>query len=216
MGGFSMSKLFYSTWMARTSGSLGWDTWSVSFQRTPIWGFIQLSSFSIQEGNQFSPFRPRYAMGDIETVNTPTMVIGGITIPNPDKLRDNNVFLTTDHLTFQLQTDGVVSASGFIQIFDMSSTVDAADPANVLEFAVYDDGGEVIGTHHEVQLYGGEESDADAVQQAVLARANADAGRPLNIVPVNFGELPAGGAFRIDPRTRQPVPLNGTESSTDR
>ena len=203
-----MSNLFYGIWMARTSGGLGWDTWAVNFPRLPIWGTIQLSSFTIQEGERFSPFRSRYAMAYIETVNTPTLSVGGIVIPNPDKLRDNNVFLTTDHITLQLQTDGVVSASGFGLIHDMSSTVDFAEPVNTLEFALYDDDGTVMGTHHEVQLYGGQELDADQIQEAVLIRANADADRRLDIIPVDLSELPTGGAFRIDPRTRRPVLLD--------
>lgn len=204
-----MSNLFYSTWMARTSGGLGWDTWEVSFPRLPIWGFIQLSSFSIQEGNQFSPFRPRYAMAYIETVNTPTLTAAGLAIPNPDRLRDNNVFLTTDHLTFQLQTDGVVGASGFVSIHDMSSTVDALETKNAVELAIYDEDGAVQGTHHAVRLDGGEALDVDGIQQAVLARANAEADRALSVVPVSLAELPAGGAFRIDPRTGKARSLDG-------
>jgi hypothetical protein len=207
-----MSNLFYGTWMARTSGSLGWDTWTAWFTRLPIWGTIQLSSYSIQEGNQFTAFRNRYALAYIETVNTPMTTIGPVTFPNPDKLRDNNVFLTTDHITFQLQTDGVVSASGFGMIHDMSSTADFAEPLNALEFAVYDEDGSVLGTHHEVQLYGGRALDADDIQQSVLARATAQTDRALNIVPVDFRELPTDRAFRIDPRTQRPVPLEGTSS----
>jgi hypothetical protein len=209
-GGTAMSNVFYGIWMARdrVTADLGWDTTVAWFIRLPIWGTIQLSSFSIQEGDRFAQFRRRYAMAYIETVNTPTMSAGGVTFPNPDKLRDNNVFLTTDHITFQLQTDGVVSASGFGMIHDMSSTVNFAEPVNSLAFAVFDEDGAVLGTHREVQLYGGKELDGDDIQQAVLTRASAEADRQLDIIPVDPSNLPAGGAFRIDTRTRRPIPLD--------
>ena len=207
-----MSNVFYSIWMARNAGNLGWDTTVAWFPRLPIWGTIRLSSFSIQEGDRFSAFRTRYAMAYIETVNTPMLSIGSVSIPNPDKLRDSNVFLTTDHITFQLQTDGVVSASGFGLIHDMSSTVDFAEPVNSVEFAVFDEDGSVLGTHREVQIYGGKELDGDDIQQSVLARASAEADRSVDIIPVELSNLPGGGAFRIDTRTRRPIPMEGAAS----
>jgi hypothetical protein len=203
-----MSNAFYGVWMARESETLGWDTHVAYFPQLPIWGTIQLSSFSIQQGAQFAQFRRQYAFAYIETVNTPMLSAGTFSFPNPDKLRDNNVFLTTDHVTFQLQTDGLVSASGYCFIHDMSSTVNFAEPVNSLAFAVFDEDGAVLRTHREVQLDGGKELDGDDIQQAVLTRASAEADRPLDIIPVDYSNLPAGGAFRIDTRTRRPIPLD--------
>jgi hypothetical protein len=70
----------------------------------------------------------------------------------------------------------------------------------------------VLGTHREVQLYGGKELEGDDIQQAVLTRASAEADRQLDIIPVDPSNLPAGGAFRIDTRTRRPIPLDRPET----
>ncbi|MFL6072439.1 MAG: hypothetical protein ACJ73S_03480 [Mycobacteriales bacterium] len=199
-----MSNVFYGAWLVRR-GSLGWATHVAWFQEVPITATIQLSSFSIQEPEAFSAFQPRYAMAYIVTVNTPTIVVGGVTIPNPNKETDNNVWLTTDHVTFQLQAENVSSASAFGLIHDRSSSMRKADVVRSMDFAIYDDDGTVIGTHREVQLYGGSELDAQEIQERALVQANASSDRSLAIVPVDLADIPVG-AFRIDPRTRQPVP----------
>jgi len=142
------------------------------------------------------------------------LVVAGLAIPNPNKLTDNNVWLTTDHVTFQLQADNVVAASAFGLIHDRSSSVFRADVMKSVDFAVYDDDGTVLGTHREVQLYGGAELDPDQIQEQALTRARAGSERSLDIVPVDPMDVPPGGAFRIDPRTRRPVPATG-ESTQD-
>lgn len=205
-----MSNVFYGAWLART-GSLGWATHTARFQTTPILATIQLSSFSTQHGDRFDAFQPHYALAYIETVNTPIIVVGGIAIPNPNKLTDNNVWLTTDHVTFQLQADNANgSASAFGLIHDRSSVLAGLDIRRTLDFAVHDDEGVVVGTHREVQLEGGAALDPDAVQERILARAAAASERTLSITPVDLTDLPAVVPFRVDPRTNRVVPEEGS------
>lgn len=208
-----MSNVFYGAWLVRT-GSLGWATHTARFPTTPILATIQLSSFSTQHGERFDAFQPHYALAYIETVNTPIIVIGGMAIPNPNKLTDNNVWLTTDHVTFQLQADNANgSASAFGLIHDRSAVLAGLDIRHTLDFAVHDDAGTVVGTHREVQVAGGAALDPDAVQERILARAAAASQRSLSVAPVDLTDLPAGSAFRIDPRTKRVRPLEGTAGS---
>lgn len=208
-----MSNVFYGAWLVRT-GSLGWATHTARFPTTPILATIQLSSFSTQHGERFDAFQPHYALAYIETVNTPIIVIGGMAIPNPNKLTDNNVWLTTDHVTFQLQADNANgSASAFGLIHDRSSVLAGPDIRHTLDFAVHDDEGNVVGTHREVQVAGGAALDPDAVQERILTRAAAASQRSVSIAPVDLTDLPAGSPFRIDPRTKRVVPLEGTGGS---
>jgi hypothetical protein len=210
-----MSNVFYGAWLWR-SGSLGWATHTARFQTTPILATIQLSSFSTQNGDRFAAFQPHYALAYIETVNTPTIIIGGVAIPNPNKLTDNNVWLTTDHVTFQLQVDNPGgSASAFGLIHDRSSVLAGLNIRRTLDFAVHDDEGVVVGTHREVQLEGGAALDPDAVQEHILARAAAASDRTLSVAPVDLADLRAGTPFRIDPRTKRVVPEEGTEGTPD-
>lgn len=205
-----MSNVFYGAWLVRT-GSLGWATHTARFPTTPILATIQLSSFSTQHGERFDAFQPHYALAYIETVNTPIIVVGGLAIPNPNKLTDNNVWLTTDHVTFQLQVDNANgSASAFGLIHDRSSVLAGLNVERTLDFAVHDAEGVVVGTHREVQLEGGSALDPDAVQERILARAVAASEPALSIAPVDLTDLPAGVPFRVDPRTKRVVPEEGS------
>ena len=120
------------------------------------------------------------------------------------------MWLTTDHVTFWLETNNVTQASACGSIHERSPVARVrADVMRTLRFAIYDDNGTVIGTHGEVQLYGGRELDADEIQERTLARANAQSDRSLQIVPVDLAHIPPGMTFCIDPRTRRPVPERG-------
>lgn len=207
-----MSNVFYGAWLVRVGG-LGWATHTARFQQSLIVATIQLSSFSTQNGDRFVPFQSRYALAYIETVNTPTLSVGGLAIPNPNKLTDNNVWLTTDHVTFQLQVDNVNgSASAFGLIHDRSSVLADARIQRSLDFAVHDDDGLVVGTHREVQLSGGSPLDPDLIQERILGRANASSDKDLQILQSDLSDLPAGAPFRIDPRTRRVIPTNGAKA----
>jgi hypothetical protein len=199
-----MSNVFYSAWLVR-QGSLGWATHVARFANVPILAQMTLSTFSIQEGGGFQAFKQQYAFAYLETVNTPNIVVGGLVIPNPNKLTDNHAWLTTDHVTFQLQADGVVAASAYGLIHDRSSAFHDVQVRRSLDFAVHDEYGAVLGTHREVQLDGGAELDPDGIQERALARATAEAGRDLQIVPVDLTDIPPGATFSIDPRTRRPT-----------
>jgi hypothetical protein len=199
-----MSNVFYGAWLVR-QGDLGWATHRAWFQEVPITATIQLSSFMIQEGQNFASFRPQNVQAYIETVLTP---VGELGFPNPNKLTDNNVWLTTDNVTFQLQAQDVVATSAFGLIHDRSaSALNRSDILRSLDFAVYDDDGNVIGTHGEAQLYGGRELDADEIQEGVLTRANAESDRSLQIVPVDLSDFRSGDPYKIDPRSKRPVRL---------
>jgi hypothetical protein len=197
-----VSNVFYSAWLVR-SGNLGWATHrAVWGPDLPILATIQLSSFMIQEGQSFAAFRPQNVQAYLETALTP---IGALGYPNPNKQTDNHAWLTTNHVTFQLQADGVVATSAFGLLHDRSSAVNRSDLLRRLDFAVYDDDGTVIGSHAEAQLYGGRELDMDEIQERVLTRASSETDRSLQIVPVDLSDFRAGVAYRIDPKTRRPV-----------
>lgn len=186
-----------------TSGSRGCR----SFRPGRWAATIQLSSFSTQNDDRFAPFQFRYALAYIETVNTPSVVGGRIAVPNPNKLTDNHFWLTTDHVTFQLQVDNPGgSASAFGLIHGRRPVLVDLETLRTFDWAVYDDDGTTRGMHREVQLDGGAPFDPDEVQEQILARASAVSQRSLHIVPVDLTDLPAGATFRVDPRTKRVVP----------
>jgi hypothetical protein len=198
-----MSHVFYGAWLVRRGG-LGWATHEAEFANRRILAHIQLSALHLQDGDTFQMFRQQYALAYIETVNTPSGIWG---IPNPNKETDNNVWLTTDHLTFKLQVDGVVTASAFGLIHDLDSGADSeAKVTYSRDLAVFDDDGRVVGTHRVVQLDGGRRIDLDAVQERVLERAVAQSDRNVDVVPVDLDGIPADAEFRINLRTRRPAP----------
>lgn len=201
-----MSNVFYGAWLVRR-GSLGWATHEARFINIPILAHIQLSAFSIQNGQNFAAFQRQYALAYIETVLTPAGFWG---YPNPNKETDNNVWLETDHVTFQLQADGVETCSAFGIIHDRSAgSADRGTVKDTLDLAIFDDDGLVVGTHRVVQLEGGRGLDADEIQGQVLDRAAAQSDRNVDIVPVDLTGVPANAEFRINLRTRRPVPPRG-------
>jgi hypothetical protein len=204
-----MSHVFYGVWLVR-KGSLGWATHEAYFPNLPILAHIQLSSMYLQDGERFQGFRQQYAYAYIETVNTPFGVLGYLA---PNKETDNNVWLETDHVTFQLQADGPVSVSAFGLIHDRSAV--AADEGKVVDskdFAIFDDDGMVLGTHRVVRLEGGRRLDLDEIQGRVLERATTMSDRNVDIVPVDLAGVPSDAEFRINLRTRRPAPPRGSTS----
>ncbi|MHA7287972.1 hypothetical protein ACX80I_17010 [Arthrobacter sp. MDT3-44] len=198
-----MSNVFYGAWLVRRGG-LGWSTHEAQFPNLPILAHIQLSAVYLQDGAQFEPFRRQYALAYIETVNTPHGVWG---IPMANKETDNNVWLETDHVTFQLQAEGVETCSAFGLIHDRSPAAsNAGVVTDSLDFAIFDPDGMVVGTHRVVQLEGGKRLQPDDVQERVLERAIAQSDRNLDIVPVDLTGIPASAEFRINTRTRRPTP----------
>ncbi len=199
-----MSQVFYGAWLARR-GDLGWATHEAHFPARQILAHIQLSALSLADGERFQSFRRRYALAYIETELTPPGPFG---IPMPNKETDNHVWLETDQVTFQLQADGVETASALGLIHDLSPQADS--PAKVVEtrdFVVHDDQGSVLGSHRVVRLDGARELDLDGIRQRVLDRAAGLVTRPVDIVSVDLTGIPPRLAFRVDPRTHRPVPL---------
>ena len=203
-----MSHVFYGAWLVRR-GSLGWATHEAWFPRTSVLAHIQLSALYLQNGEAFEMFKRQYALAYIETVNTPTGVWG---IPFPNKETDNHVWLETDHVTFQLQADGVETCSAFGLVHDLG--VGASGQREVkraFDFAAFDSDGVVVGTHRAVQLDDGPELDADEVLERVRERAVVRSDRAVDVVPVDLSGVPEAADFRIDVRTRRPVPPRGDE-----
>lgn len=205
-----MSNVFYGAWLVRR-GSLGWATHEAWFPNLPILAHIQLSALSLQNGERFEMFRRQYALAYIETVNTPAGLWG---FPMPNKETDNHVWLQTDHVTFQLQADGVETCSAFGLIHDRSPAAGGGGGgggvADRLDFAIFDDDGQVLGTHSVVQLEGGQALDSNKIQDRVLERASAQSDRNVDIVPVDLARIPENAEFRINTRTRRPVPPRGS------
>ena len=202
-----MSNVFYGAWLVRR-GSLGWATHEARFPNLPILAHIQLSSLYLQDNERFESFRRQYALAYIETVNTPAGLWG---FPMPNKETDNNVWLETDHVTFQLQAEGVVTCSAFGLIHDRSSAAsNAGRVADSLDLAVFDDDGLVMGTHRVVQLEGGQRLNADEIRDQVLERAIAESDRNIDVVAVDLAGIPQNAEFRIDVRTGRPAPPRGS------
>ena len=202
-----MSNVFYGAWLVRR-GSLGWATHEARFPNLPILAHIQLSALSLQNNERFEMFRRQYALAYIETVNTPSGVWG---FPMPNKETDNNVWLETDHVTFQLQAEGVETCSAFGLIHDRSSAAsNAGRVADSLDLAVFDDDGLVLGTHRVVQLEGGQRLNTDEIRDQVLERAVAESDRNIDVIAVDLAGIPPNAEFRIDVRTGRPAPPRGT------
>jgi hypothetical protein len=163
---------------------------------------LQLTSFWVQAPERFTAFQKHMAQAYIVTRNTPPGLLG---FPTPDKLRDSSAWLVTDNVTFHLDTDNsVVAASALGLIYDGSATAaNREDVMRTLDFAVYDDEGTVLATHREVQLYGGNELDEDAIQESVLNQARSASDVSLMIVPVDLSSVPSDMPIRIDPRTQR-------------
>lgn len=186
------------------SGSLGWRSKEVRFADRPIVATIQLSAFSVQSGERFDAYQPHYAYAYLETVKTPKINTGWGSFPAPNRLKDNYAWLTTDHLTFHLQSDiATGDAAAIGMIYDRGGLTLKERVLDTVDLAVYDQAGVVVGAHQVVRLEGGAKVDADEVQGRVLSRAQAQAEKDLAIVPVDLGELASGEPFRIDPRTKR-------------
>ncbi|MFG6502070.1 hypothetical protein [Microbacterium sp. P05] len=209
-----MSAVFYSAWLVRR-GSLGWATHEAKFPNMSVLAHIQLSAFALHDGERFEQFGRHYALAYIETVNTPTPGWGGYRWPKPNKETDNHVWLETDHLTFRLQAEGVSTCSALGLIHDVGEAGSSGlrKMTDSVDFAIFDDDGVVVGTHRAVQLEGGERLDRDAIQEGVVERAAAESDRPVDITPVDLSRIPSAADFRIDLRTRRPIPPRSAAAS---
>jgi hypothetical protein len=61
------------------------------FPETTIAATVQLTSFTVQAPERFTPFQKHMAQAYIITSNTPAGPLG---FPTPDKLRDSSAWLT--------------------------------------------------------------------------------------------------------------------------
>ncbi|MFN8585727.1 MAG: hypothetical protein U0446_10455 [Dehalococcoidia bacterium] len=207
-----MTELFYTTALSRHASGLGWSTRTARFEYAPVQANIQLSYYDAQNGERFEPFQPRFARTWIETPMTPTTVVAGMTIPMPNVLKDSTVWLTTDRLTFQLQTENV-TAVAVGMIWDRRPDLGRWGRASrltagvTLDLAIHDEAGNVIGTHQEVQLEGGRPIDPEEVQARVLDRAQATSNARLSAAIVDLSQLPEDASFRIDTSSGRAFPL---------
>ena len=197
-----MSKLFYSVSRSHF-GSLGWSTQKVSFEKAPINAHCMLSAYNVQNDRDYVSFEPRFAYAYIETPETPAPNRGGA-----DQLAGNSVWLTTDWVTFQLESENVI-AGGVCVIFDLrpDGVEGERHVVRAIDLALHDDDGVVYGTHSEVQLEGGRDFDVDEVREVALARGQQRTGQQLRATPFDRNQIPAGVSFKIDPNTGTIQPL---------
>jgi hypothetical protein len=199
-----VSTIFYSVSLTH-GGGLGWSTHKVSFEEGPINAHFMLSAYDVQNDESYVSFEPRFAYAYIETPETPTSNLG---IPMANQLTDNSVWLTSDWVTFLLETENVTAGAVGV-IFDRRPDgVEGQRPVvRAIDFALHDDDGIVHGTHREVQLEGGRDIDVDEVREFALARGRQRTAQPLQATSIDRNQIPAGVAYKIDPKTGRIQPL---------
>jgi hypothetical protein len=196
-----VANILFTPWMTRVRPGLAWTSVTVRFPRRAVLAVVHLSTYEVQNGETFEPFKPRFAYSYIITEETPWLDAGGVAFPNPDRLVDAQVHLTTDWLTFQLEAEDVVASAVGI-VFDIGS--DGRPPLRVaqkFDFAIHDGGGEVVALHRELQLEGGPAIDPASARQEAVARASHRSGRELDAVEADLDAFPTDARLRVDPGT---------------
>jgi hypothetical protein len=199
--GVVMSGIFY-TGQLRKGASTGQgpltDTHEAYFPELQVFATISLSTYRVFT----SPLPTSYwnAEAYIGVKTFPPVSAGPLA---------NTVYERTGHLTFNLE---VVSAqaSAVFSIYDygLAARSEMAQPEHRLDLAIYDEAGNVVGTHRVTQLPGGAKIYEDAVREQALADARARIeDRTLYVAVVDPEAIPEGQDFRIDPSTRKPLPL---------
>ena len=198
-----MSNVFNPVWLVRRGEDLHWITHRVTFEPRPILAHIQLTALSMQNGERFQPFRRQFAKTYIETTKTPVGPWG----PMANEETDNFVWMdNAGELTFVLKTEGIEGCSAFGLIHDRGGQKILSSVKKTLSLAVFDDDGTVVGRHIEEQLEGGEKLHPEDIQEQVLRRASAWTDRNVDVAQVDLTGLPPNADFRINTRTRRPVP----------
>ena len=103
----------------------------------------------------------------------------------------NTVYLKTGHLTFTLEVQSA-TASAVFSIYDTAQEArfELAKPEDRLDLGIYDEVGNIVGTHSVVQLPGGAKIDESAVREQVLAGAKArKEDRTLNVAVIDSGAV---------------------------
>jgi hypothetical protein len=202
-----VSTIFYSVSLTH-SGGLGWATHKVSFEEGPINAHFMLSAYDVQNDESYVSFEPRFAYAYIETPETPTSTLGGVPVPMVNQLTDNSVWLTTDSVTFLLETQNVTAGAVGV-IFDRrpDGVEGQRQVVRAIDLAVHDDDGIVHGIHSDVQLEGGADVDVDEVRGLALARGQQRTGQQLRATPIDRNQIPVGVSYKIDPKTGGIQPL---------
>jgi len=114
--------------------------------------------------------------------------------------------LRTGHLTYHLEVQNAYASAAFT-VFDATPEAHfrLAQVERQLDVAIYDDEGNVVGTHRTVLLHGGEDFDDAATLEHALQTAQARTGRSLNATTVDMSHLSDGAAFRIDTSSGTPM-----------
>jgi hypothetical protein len=202
-----VSTIFYSVSLTH-SGGLGWATHKVTFEEGPINAHFMLSAYNVQNDENFVSFEPHFAYAYIETPETPSSTFAGVSVPMANQLTDNSVWLTTDWVTFLLETENAIAGAVGV-IFDRrpDGVEGQRRVVRAIDFALHDDDGVVHGTHREVQLEGGRDINVDEVREMALARGEQRTGEPLRATAIDRNQIPAGVSFKIDPSTGRIQPL---------
>jgi hypothetical protein len=203
----TVSTIFYSVSLSH-SGGLGWTTHKVSFEEGPINAHFMLSAYDVQNDESYVSFEPRFAYAYIETPETPTSNLGGVSVPMVNQFTDNSVWLTTDWVTFLLEGQNVTAGAVGV-IFDRRAdgVEEQRRVVRAIDLALHDDDGVVHGTHSEVQLEGARDVDVDEVRELALARGQQRTGQQLRATPIDRNEIPAGVSYKIEPKTGRIQPL---------
>lgn len=118
----------------------------------------------------------------------------------------STVYERTGHLTFTLEVVSAQACAVFsIYDYDLQAArSEMAKPEHRLDLAVYDEVGNVVGTHGVVQLPGGAKIDEDVVSERVLAGARARIeDRTLDVAVIDTAAIPEGHDFpdrSVDPQ----------------
>ena len=101
------------------------------------------------------------------------------------------MYLRTGYLTFTLEVQSA-TASAVFSICDTApaASFELAQPEHRLDLGIYDEEGNVVGTHSVVQLPEGAKIDEYAVREQVLAGAKArKEDRTLNVAVIDSGAV---------------------------
>lgn len=199
-----MSEVFKTVWLVQRGEDMGWKTYRATFSPRSILAHVQLSAVKMVNGESFQPGRPQYAVSYIQIKPESAWSLTG---PTNNQETDNFVWMeAAREVTFVLTAQGIVSCSALGLIHDRGSQMTLSSVVKTAHLAVFDDEGIVVGRHTEEQLEGGEKFDLEDIQEQVLRRATAWTDRDVDVTPVDLTGIPPNAEFRINTRTRRPVP----------
>lgn len=212
-----MAGIWYTKTLVKTASSgSAWAKKDVYFPEMQVFATATLSAYRTQTPERFYGFQASWAEAYIVTPQTPMTAGAGWSFPN---VRDNQVFLRTDRLTFWLQVSNgsasspsvSASALGVIYEYGTKLKLDIQKPDKELNLAVYTEDGTVIGTHTSTQMEGGPDFDEEEIREGLLSEADGVSGRgrsSFQIAEFRPDMMPTSADFRVNASTGRPEPVN--------